>query len=409
MKIKLHPSHLSGNILPPPSKSITHRALICAGFASGSSIIRNPLIAEDTLETISVLENCGALIKYQGSDLIVEGRKKKPGKNTFLIKESASTLRMLLPLLSTIYDEVIIKTTPRLIERIDTDDLKTVGLDFRFENDEIRVRSLNQKYYQISTELTSQWLSGLILALPYLPENSSIESTSGFLEPYIHLTISTASFFKARYQIFENTIKLKERSIYQGREIAIEKDYAAAANWLVASYFHRELVVQGLNPDSIQADALILPLLRKLGLEYSSSTYQSGKIRSAKIDVSKTPDLFPILASLASLGDGTVIITGLDKLKYKESNRLEGMVAGLKRLGAKITKNASGIIFQGVDKLEGGIEIKTDNDHRLIMAYAILATKLQKPIVLDSFLGVKKSYPDFFNDYQKLGGKVEII
>ena len=103
---------------------------------------------------------------------------------------------MLLPLLSTIYDEVIIKTTPRLIERIDTDDLKTVGLDFRFENDEIRVRSLNQKYYQISTELTSQWLSGLILALPYLPGNSSIESTSGFLEPYIHLTISTASFLR---------------------------------------------------------------------------------------------------------------------------------------------------------------------------------------------------------------------
>jgi 3-phosphoshikimate 1-carboxyvinyltransferase len=415
MKLVIHPSVLQGHITPPPAKSITHRAFICAAFAGEKSRIHNPLLSSDTTETIEVLKRMGCEFTFFENGVDIDGSRIVPEKHKcFKIPESASTLRMLLPLMLCFYEDVAIKTTPRMLERIQTPDLAALGWDFEFLPEKILVRrGEGQKQYFLSTNLTTQWLSGMILALPFLPENTIVSSDHPLLEdPYPHLTIKTAKDFGSEYAINKNTLSLKKPGSYRGRDYTIEADYSSAVIWLGASYLHPKLSVSDLEPRSCQADAAFFAVMKALGVHYHRKkdfAYKSGKIRSGSIDISKTPDLFPILVAIASLGEGRVEFRGLEKLQYKESNRIQAMVNGINRLGGNIKMTDAGLIVHGVRELKGGTELETFNDHRIIMAFAILASKCKKPCILDDFTGVQKSYPDFFNEYQRMGGKVEVI
>ncbi|MDD4000744.1 MAG: 3-phosphoshikimate 1-carboxyvinyltransferase [Bacilli bacterium] len=417
MYLQLYPSVLKGHLSAPSSKSLTHRALICAAFSQGKSEIYLPLLCTDIKETIFALKVLGAQFVFYEDKVVVSGINLKKGKSISLnIFESASTLRFLVPVLSIFSEEIVINTSSRLIERLQTDDLAALsGLNFLFLDNLIKVSgSLNAQTYQLKTNLTTQWFSGMAIALPYLPFGTALRCEENLLSnSYLRLTLEVCRAFGIAYKYKNQAITLEKESAFIASKYKIEGDYSAAANWLVAAIFNPNLKINNLNPDSNQTDVAIFKYLEAMGISFKSEngeyTYESGEIRGAALDIISTPDLFPILAVLGALGRGRLIIQGIQKLPYKESNRLQLMVEGLKKLGAKIEFIDNEVIIEGQDYLEGAALIETKNDHRLIMAFAILATRVKKPFQLTEYTGITKSYPDFFDKYVNLGGKVRVV
>ncbi|MGI6768873.1 MAG: 3-phosphoshikimate 1-carboxyvinyltransferase [Bacilli bacterium] len=415
MKLKLYPSDLAGFIKAPSSKSYTHRALICAALAPGKSVIKEPLLADDIFETIACLKKIGATFKIYPQEISVFGAALKThDKITLEIKDSASTLRFLIPLLSCLTKEIEIKTTKRMWERINTSDLNGLrGLYFSYNKGILTITGkLKEGLLNLSLKFTSQWLSGLIFALPLLPK-LSLQTDLPFSDlSYPDITLEVASKFGISFLKKTNSISYRE-GIYQATCYSIEGDYSAAANWLAASCFSEKLKVGNLEPGSMQADYKFFDYTKKLGIEFQfengAYSFLSRKAQSAVLDLFFSPDLFPVLAALAATSGVEVRFAGLGKLKYKESNRVRMMVAGLKKLGIDIKEYQDEVVVKGEERLTGDAEIETANDHRIIMAYAILAAKVEKPFILKSFRGVSKSYPDFFEKYISLGGKVDFI
>lgn len=415
MKMKIYPSDFSGFVEAPSSKSYTHRALICAALAPGKSVIKNPLLADDIFETIACLKKIGATFEIHDDEITVFGTELKTyDKITLEINASASTLRFLVPLLSCFYNEILITTSKRMWERVNTPDLKALtGLNFSYQDGYLHITGkLKEEVLNISLSLTTQWLSGLIFALPFLPKLKIKTDLTYSTLSYPELSLQVASKFGISYVKETNAISYQKGS-YQATDFSVEGDYSAAANWLAASCFSKDLKVGNLKPVSMQADYKFFEYTNKLGLEfqYENGIYAflSENPKPAVLDIFQSPDLFPVLAALAAGRKKEIRFTGLKKLKYKESNRLQMMVTGLQKLGADIKYHQDEVVIKGKDKLLGGAEVETANDHRIIMAFSILAPKVKKPFILKGYCGVSKSYPDFFEKYISLGGKVEVI
>jgi len=419
MDLKIYPSNLKGLVEAPPSKSLTHRALICASFSKGKSTIVNPLICEDTTATIKILKSIGVCITFYENKIIVEGKSIFCSEiQCYDAKSSATTLRLLLPLLSTFLDHFCIQGSERLIERVFTEDLLDLsGLDIKAQNQTLKVKgNLNKTIYNLSGKKTAQLINGMILALPFFNPNTVLHLRDVEISnPYIQMTIYIAEKFGLKFNIDYSlqTISLKEGANYQPGEISIEGDYSNGANWLAASYLNPEVSVTELLPQSIQGDIAFFDHLKKMKVEYSflndEFKYIDGKISKTEIDVTQTPDLVPILVCLASLGSDTVIISGISKLHYKESNRIEAIIDGINRLGGNVKVIDGKIIIKGQETLLGGCEVEGYNDHRIVMALTIISSKCENPYVIKDFRAVNKSYPNFFDEFQKLGGRVEVI
>jgi len=415
MKAKIHPSILKGEVTAPPSKSCTHRALIAAALAAGTSIIKNPLLSRDILETVRALEVLGARFDQSPERITVHGVKlERFASLTLEIPASGSTLRMLVPLLTIFTPRLEIRTTPRLLERIATPDLKQLkGLDFSFQEDRLLVSGkFEARVLEIEPVLTTQWLSGAILALPFLPPGTVLKTAHPLRSPsYPALTLEVGKAFGVDFSEREGNLTVTRPGGYKASRYSVEGDWSAAANWLVAGCFSPGLRVGGLNPSSLQPDSSILPLLSAMGaelrLENGFYAFSGTAPVDAAIDVSQTPDLFPVLAAFASVRPGETRIRGLEKLKYKESDRAEKMVAGLKKIGAEIEISGGEVRALGKEVLAGGEEVDVAGDHRLLMAFTALSGKIRAPIVLDSAEGVAKSYPGFFETFVSLGGKME--
>jgi 3-phosphoshikimate 1-carboxyvinyltransferase len=417
MDLKIYPSLLRGTVVVPSSKSITHRYLICAALSTGKSIIEKPLICDDTLATISVLEKFGAKFKFARDKIIVKGCGIPKYKDRNLtILESATTLRVLLPLLVLFCSRIYISSSKRLIDRIYTSDLFDLkGLHFQRKSNIISIEGkLIEKEIVLSGKITSQLISGVLLVLPYLEEGTTlvIKDTT-FDNPYLQLTLDAMSKFNIKYIIENDRISIEGRQKYTACNVSVEGDYSNGAVWLAASYFHKDLKVAGLKEDSLQGDRMFFDYMKALGVNYVNNegifSYASGLLNSGTIDVNETPDLAPILVSLASKGTGTIIIKGTRKLKYKESNRKLVIMDVVNLLGGNVKVGEDELIIQGKEALQGGVEVYSYNDHRIVMAVSILATICENPIIITDFQAVKKSYPDFFTVLANLGARIEVL
>lgn len=416
MNLKMYPCSLKGNVKVPASKSITHRYLICAAFSNGKSEVHNPLICDDTLATISVLKQLGAKFKFSKDRIIVKGcgiPKIKDRKITIL--ESATTLRMLLPLLVLFSSKLTITSTKRLVDRIYTSDLFSLrGFNFQRKDHSVTINGkLEDKNLVLSGKITTQLISGILIALPYLEEDTTLKITDiTFDNPYLALTLDAMKKYGIKYEIDKDLIKVGKKQKYISRDTFVEADYSNGAVWLVASYFHREISITGLNLDSLQGDGKIVDYMKAMGIEFSffnnTFTYNSGEIKPINLNVNETPDLAPILVSLASKALGTLIIRGTGKLKYKESNRKLAIMEVINNLGGKVSVDGDDIIIQGTNRLTGGVTIDSYNDHRIVMATAILSTICLNPVIIKDFQVVNKSYPEFFTDLAKLGARFEV-
>ncbi len=419
LDIVLFPSVLNGEIKSPPSKSLSHRALICAALSKGKSVIKNIIYSDDIKATISALELLGAKFEINKDIIAVSGIKtiKSPSKS-INCNESGSTLRFLIPLFSLSDKEIEFKGAKSLINRpqsVYKEIFLEDGNTFFVDRDKIVVKgSVKPRVYFLKGNVSSQFFSGLMFALPLLKEDSTIY-IDGNLESksYIDLTIDMLAKFGIKIIEIKNGYFIEGNQIYKPTKYTVEGDYSQAAFYLVGGILSGLVKVNNLPHNSIQGDKAIIEFIKQMKgkiicLENGYIT-EFSNTASSTINLADCPDLGPIITLLAALSTGKSTIINISRLRIKESDRVASTVSTLKALGANIKSTKYEIIVTGVQSLNGGVTVDSHNDHRIAMMLSIAALKCKKEIKLTNANAVTKSYPAFFEDYKSLGGKYKIV
>jgi 3-phosphoshikimate 1-carboxyvinyltransferase len=266
--------------------------------------------------------------------------------------------------------------------------------------------------YRVRGNISSQFITGLLYSLPLLEGNSKIEVTTKLeSKGYIDLTLQVLKDFGI--QIANNNYKefsIKGPQRYHSRNYYIEGDYSQGAFFLVAGALGSSITCSGLNKSSLQGDKIILDILTAMGCTIEENDegirVNHSRTKGIEIDASNCPDLVPILAVLASLSKGETRIINAKRLRIKECDRLHAITTELNKLGANIIELEDSLIISGVNVLKGG-EVNSHNDHRIVMALAMAATRATGQVIINNHSAVEKSYPNFFKDYFKLGGEYD--
>lgn len=415
--ITLFPTGLQGRLSSPTSKSLTHRALICAALAKGKSTITNVVMSEDIRATLFALEQIGAKFDIKDQNIEVRGIKNLRAPNQPIdCNESGSTLRFLIPLLSLTNKSVEFTGKESLLTR-PQDVYKSV-----FEEDEIEFLHTPQKImvngsikarkYTIDGSISSQFFTGLMFALPLLKDDSYI-TIAGTLESegYIDLTMDILEKYGVTIHAIENGYYIPGNQSYTPFDYTVEGDYSQAAFFLVGGILNGSLAIDNLPHESLQGDKEIIEIIKHMKgrLIYTENGFVANKSNTSgiKIDISNCPDLGPIVALLGCLSKGTTTIVNASRLRIKESDRIESTVNALQALGANIKAEGDDIIIRGKNSLEGGT-VDSQNDHRIAMMASIAALVCENEVVLHGANAVNKSYPHFFDDYTSVGGKYSI-
>jgi|LGVF01.1.fsa_nt_gb 3-phosphoshikimate 1-carboxyvinyltransferase len=427
MKIIIKPSKLNGEVNIPPSKSLSHRAIIAASLSNGISEIENIILSDDIKATIEAMKSFGVEIDKEKIGnrykLIVKGKEKfELNNNVIDCNESGSTLRFLIPFFSLVNDEVVFTGRNKLIERplnpyYEIFDKHQVT--YKNELGKLPLKlfgKLKASIYQMDGDISSQFITGLMFVLPLLSGNSEIIINNNLeSKSYIDLTIDVLKSFNIEIENVKNEykkFKINGNQKYIARNYKVEADYSQAAFWIVSSLIGNDVIINGLNENSIQGDKEILNIIKKMGAKYifnDDKLIISNKknLNNIDIDVNNCPDLVPILAVLASFSKGKCKIFNAKRLRIKESDRLKAISSQINLLGGKIIEFEDGLEIYPIIKGNGG-NIKSFNDHRIAMALTIMSTKIKGNIYLSNAEAINKSYPEFYNDFKKLGGKVYV-
>ncbi len=394
MNLEIIPSFPTGKITAPPSKSYAHRALICAGLANGKSQISNISFSEDIKATLNCLSALGAKIEIKGSTAEITGIKDCSFENTVLnCNESGSTLRFFIPICLLSESEITLNGTRKLISRplsVYEDIAKKQGLLFNKSEEFVNVKgSLRSGEFSVKGNISSQFISGLLFALPLLENDSEINIIPPFeSKPYVDMTVSILKEFGIAVDYSGLNIKIKGNQSYQPQNTVVEGDWSNAAFLYAFSECGADLKVLGVNRNSSQGD--------KICLEY----FDALKKGKPTLDLTDCPDLAPIMFAFAGLYNGATF-TGTDRLRFKESDRISCMQSELSKFGIRLTTGDNSVTIDS-----SGFHVPIDcvlghNDHRIVMANAFLLCKTGGKI--QGFEAVKKSFPDFFDVISKAG------
>lgn len=396
MEVYINPSVAHGKICAPPSKSVSHRALICAALA-GVCRVDNLIFSDDILATISGLSALGAQIKAGKNNVIISTPAHKTPTAEIDCNESGSTLRFLLPLSLVFCESVEFSGTKRLFER----DLSVYekiaeeqGIVFSKNENAVALRGkLKSGNFSIRGDISSQFVSGLMFALPLLEDDSFIEFTTEVeSRPYIDLTVKTLMAFGIVITPHKNGYFIKGGQKYKSENTTIEGDYSNAAFLDAFNLLGGDVKVEGLSPDTAQGD--------RIYKDYFNTIKQGGVY-----DVSSCPDLAPVLFVLAVMFSGACF-RGTARLKIKESDRAEAMREELSKLGADISVSETEVIIKKSELKAPKCPLYSHNDHRIAMALSLILSRYGGR--LNGAEAVSKSYPSFFNDIKKLGIEVKI-
>lgn len=384
MDLKLTPVKLRGRVTPPASKSQAHRALIAARLSAGESKLRNLARSED----IDATERCMGIL-----------RASSDNQSLLDCGESGSTLRFLMPVALALRGGGVFTGRGRLMERPQGPYFAIFdekGIFYRQEDGVLTLRGLLPPgVYRLPGNVSSQFVTGLLYALPLLGEDSKIQLTSPLeSRGYVDMTVDVLARFGIRVenQGYERFL-VPGGQKYQAAELTIEADWSQAAFWYAAIALGSQVEVEGLNPFSIQGDMVIVPHFQRL-----------SRPGDWDIDVSDCPDLVPPLAVMAAVRRGTTRLTNAARLRMKESDRLLTVRQTLSALGASVEEGADSLIIRGLSRLTGGVTVDCCGDHRIAMMAAVAATVCERPVVLTGAECVAKSYPGFWEDYRALGG-----
>ena len=411
MNLRFLSGGLNGSVKAPPSKSMAHRALICACLA-GSGSVANLALSEDISATLSCMRALGARVSSEGNTVRIHGFE--PCREAVLdCGESGSTLRFLLPVAGVLGTEARFEGRGRLPERTYralTDQMSLHGVKFDRESGLPLscCGRLGGGDYRLPGDISSQFLTGLLLALPLAREDSIIELTSELQSrAYVDLTLSALERFGISVEADECRYRIAGGQQYCGKELSIEGDYSNAAFWLAAGALGGDVTVTGLDALSVQGDQVFADILARMGARVERGAgkirVRSGKLHAVDLDVSQIPDLVPILAVVMARAEGISRIGNAARLRLKESDRLHAVAENLKALGVSADEFDDALIIRGSEQFCFA-RVSGWNDHRMVMAMAI-AGSCGSGLEIEGCQAVAKSYPRFLDDYKKLGGK----
>ena len=431
---KITPRSLHGSVLVPSSKSMGHRMCICAGLSGNNCIVDNIAISKDIEATNRCLTGLGVSV--------TEAPSQHKGRTAFQYSwnhafpseqvtadcgESGSTLRFFIPVGALCNVPFTFEGHGKLVSR------PLQPYYDLFDKQKLRYRTaenghlpltvagrLNPGNYVLPGDVSSQFVSGLLFALPLLEGDSTLE----ILPPlesasYIELTLSSLRMFGIdikRKDLLHYEIPGSQTYRAPSERVQVEGDWSQAAFWLVAGAIGSQdgLCCKGLRESSLQGDKAILKILRNMGADItvrdSTFTVAPSGLHGCEIDAADCPDLVPVLSVAAAVAEGTTHIVNAGRLRIKECDRLAAMHSELVKLGADITEEPEGLLIKGKPEgLRGGAIVDAWNDHRIAMSMAVAALACKEPLTLTGGESVSKSYPEFWKDYAGVGGKMEKI
>lgn len=407
------PGPRCGCVTIPASKSQAHRLLICAALGTGETALRCDGISQDIEATVACLNALGAEIREEDGRLRVRPIRAAPeGECVLPCGESGSTLRFLLPVVGALGVQAVFLRKGRLPQRpLAPFDAELAAHGMTLEPDGALLRCggrLRPGAYRLPGNVSSQYISGLLLALPLLDGESRLQ-VMGALESASYVTMTEDALAAAGVKISKHNTDY----IIQGRQrgslpeaLTVEGDWSNAAFFLaIGALSLPGLCVRGLDRNSAQGDRSVLEILRSFGAELLEGEegilIRHGTLKGQTIDAAPIPDLIPVLSVLASVAEGETRIVNAARLRLKESDRLASTTAMLRALGAEVEELGDGLVIRGRPCLAGGT-VDSAGDHRIAMAAAVAATACTQPVTIHCADCVRKSYPRFWEDFEAL-------
>lgn len=419
---------LSGTIAMPPSKSMAHRALICGFLSNSRCTVKQIELSEDIMATMAVIKALGGQLHYDEKARSVHFLKRLSVRTarTADCSESGSTLRFLVPIAAAMGIQAVFTGRGRLPDR-PIDILRTlltehgvrvseaIGLPLKING------QLKGGRYELAGNVSSQFISGLLFALPLLHEDSEIRLTTNLeSEGYVKMTIAVLEAFGVRIEEVDNGYRIKGQQVYQAEEYTVEGDWSQAPFFLtMAAAGGAGITLTGLNLNSVQGDAQCIELYRRFGLKIDgkedrlnavnpTAAQPFGGLTGTTVDAAQIPDMVPALAICGMMAQGRTIITNAARLRIKESDRLAAIADAIRCIGGVAEERADGLVIHGREAVRGGMA-KGMNDHRIVMALAAASAKSRNGITVTDAYCINKSYPNFYADYQMLGGIADVI
>ena len=409
MDIRITPSVISGSIEGIASKSFAHRALICACLAKGKSKIKINTTSADIDATVDCLRNFGAEIKKEGVIYTVTPVSALPENAVIDCGESGSTIRFLLPVICAMGVTTTVNAHGRLPERPLSplkEELIRMGARISDSFPLSVSGRISAGEYTLRGDVSSQFVTGLLMALSFLGGGSIKLLPPVQSRPYIDITLSVLRAFGADIKDENNTFYINSSPLV-GCDFTVEADWSNAAFPLCMG-----AEVTGLNPDSIQGDKAIIDVLENMGavITRNGGSFKAdlSSLHGCGIDASDIPDAVPVIAAIAATAQGETVIYNAERLRIKESDRIMSTSSMIRALGGNATETDDGIIISGKPFLTGG-ETDSFNDHRIAMAAAVASLKCKGDVIIRNANAVNKSYPSFFDDFNKLGGKADVM
>lgn len=428
MNLYIKPGVLNGCVKIPSSKSFAHRSIMCAAFSENECIIDNVSISDDIKATIEAVKSLGAevdifdhYIKIKG--LFLNKTKDNLSKDKLNIidcNESGSTLRFMIPAASVVNKRNCFIMRGNLGKRpldVYFDVFEKSNIKYKYEKNEYGEDTLvtdgfiKPGEYTIPGNISSQFITGLLFTLPLL-DGDSILNVTGTIESksYISITLEVLKDFGIEIENIDfKKFIIKGNQRYSKDRYSVEGDFSQGAFFLCAGAIGNSISVEGLKEESIQGDRIVIDILKNMGASINIdregiNMYTNSGLKSTIIDASDCPDIIPILSVCASVANGKTEIINAGRLRIKECDRLHAVCSELSKLGADIIEKENSIIITGVNSLKGGCEVWSHKDHRICMMLAIAATLCEEKIYIRDVECISKSYPNFFDDFKKLGG-----
>lgn len=398
-KVKINAAKLNGSVQLPPSKSVAHRALICSFLACGGTV--SPIInSNDMKATTGIIESL------------------KNGENVLNSIESGSTLRFMIPVAAALGRDVTFTGEGSLLSR-------TIG-----EYQELLPKhgvsiecngflpakisgKLKNGNFEVNGDVSSQYITGLLMALASLEGDSAVVlKTPLQSKPYVDMTVKVLDDYGVKVRETDFGYLIKGSQTFKQMNYVVEGDWSHSAFFLSAGAIGGDVTVTGLDMNSTQGDKAIIDVLKSFGADIEINengiTAKKSELTGTVVDAENIPDLVPMIAVTAAFANGTTVIKNAERLRFKESNRIESVVANLKLMGADVTETPDGMIINGGRPLHGA-ELHGYNDHRIVMAFSVAGANAEGETVIDDMESINKSYPSFFEDYKKIGGKSECL
>ncbi|MGN0452442.1 MAG: 3-phosphoshikimate 1-carboxyvinyltransferase [Ruminococcus sp.] len=417
MKVTVYPSKLKGSVDAIASKSLAHRLLICAALSEGVTKVKCPTTSEDIEATVACLKALGSNIIRIGDSFLVPKVTASPcSQVTLNCNESGTTLRLMLCICAGLGLRAKFDGSDKLFSRpliplVDV--LTSHGMVItRDENNRILQSGIViPGEFTISGEVSSQFISGLMMMIPLCKGQKSKLIVTGELQskPYVDLTVSALRLSGVDIAVGDNTYDVSGE--YQLSDCTVEGDWSNSSFWLAAGALGDRVEVKGLKNDSAQGDMAILSILRDFGAEVEvldkSISAEKKALNSVNVYAQNIPDAVPIISVIASLSKGKTVITGVERLRLKESDRISTVTNMINALGGSAETCGDSIVIEGKERLSGGT-VKAERDHRIAMSAAIASLCCDSPVIIEGAEAVNKSYPTFFEDFIALGGKVKL-